>query len=105
MDGFHIKRIPEDKRNAFTGAGGGQPIPGEETFDVDDEIGPVRHDGFEKRLGASWHVLVQQNLAILVQDVEVHSAGMQIDAAVKLMLLGVESHEVSSSSLVFSLLP
>ena len=105
VDGFHIKRMPEDKRHTFTGAEVGQPIPGEETCDADDQIGPVRRDGFEKRLRASRHVPVHQNLAILVQDAEVHGAGMQIDAAVKLVLLGVESHEVSSSSLVFSPLP
>ena len=41
---------------------------------------------------------VHQDLAILVQDAEVHGAGMQVDATVKLVLFGVESHEVSSSS-------
>ena len=38
-----------------------------------------------------------QDLPILVQDAEVHGAGMQVDATVKLVLLGVESPEVSSS--------
>ena len=47
--------------------------------------------------GAGLHIAVQQDLAILVQDADVHAAGMQIDATVKLVLLGVESHEVSSS--------
>jgi hypothetical protein len=34
----------------------------------------------------------------VIQDTDVHGAGMQVDAAVKLMLLRVEAHEVSSSS-------
>jgi hypothetical protein len=33
----------------------------------------------------------------VVENTDVHGAGMQVDAAVKLMLLGVEAHEVSSS--------
>ena len=40
---------------------------------------------------------------ILVQDAEVHGAGMQVDAAVKLVLLRLESHEVSSFLLSESL--
>jgi hypothetical protein len=38
------------------------------------------------------------DLAVLIQDEEVHGAGVQVDATIKLVLLGVESHEVSSSS-------
>jgi hypothetical protein len=45
---------------------------------------------------------MQHNLAVTVQDTDVQGAGMEINATVKLMLLGVESHEVSSSpSVVF----
>jgi hypothetical protein len=40
---------------------------------------------------------MQHNLAVAVQDTDVHGAGMEINATVKLMLLGVESPEVSSS--------
>jgi hypothetical protein len=41
---------------------------------------------------------VQQDLSVLIQDAEVHAAGVQVDPTVKLVLLGVESHQVSSSS-------
>ena len=51
-----------------------------------------------KGSGAGWHVPVHQNLPSLVQDAEVHGAGVQVDATIKLVLLGVESPEVSSSS-------
>jgi len=92
MDRFHLERVPEDKRNPFARTEVGQPIPGEEAFDADDEIGPVGCHGFEKRFWASRHIPVDKNLAILVQDAEVHGAGMQIDATVKLVLFRVESH-------------
>ena len=105
VHGLHRKRMAKPKGHAVPGAEVGQPLPGEETCDADDQSGPGRRDSCEKRCGASRHVPVHQHLAILVQDAEIPGAGMQIDAAVTLVLLGGESHEVSSSSLVFSLLP
>jgi hypothetical protein len=92
MDRFHLERVSKDKRNPFARTELGQPIPGHEAFDADDEIGPVGRHGFEKRFWASRHIPVDKNLAILVQDAEVYGAGMQIDATVKVVLLRVESH-------------
>jgi len=40
---------------------------------------------------------MHENLATLGEDADVHRPGMQVDAAVKWVLGGVESHEVSSS--------
>jgi hypothetical protein len=97
MNSLHGEGMPEDKGNACTGAEVGEPVPGEETFHGHDEMLSIGCHGLEKRFWASWHVPVDKNLAILVQEAEVHGAGMQIDAAVKLMLFGVEAHEVSSS--------
>ena len=48
---------------------------------------------------------VQQDLPIPVPEAEGQGASVQVDATIKLVLLGVKSPEVSSSSLVFSLLP
>ena len=45
-------------------------------FDADDEILPVRRHGLEKRLGGRLHIAVQHDLAVLVQDAEVHGAGV-----------------------------
>ena len=76
-----------------------QPVPGEDTFDTDDDILAIGRDGLEKRFWGCWHVTVHQNLPNLVQDAEVHGAGVQVDATVKLVRLrGVKSHEVSSAS-------
>jgi hypothetical protein len=40
---------------------------------------------------------VLTDLSILVQDAEIQASGVEIDATIKLVLLGVESPEVSSS--------
>jgi hypothetical protein len=41
---------------------------------------------------------MHQNLPALVEDTAIHGAGMQVDAAVQWLLVGVTSHEVSSFS-------
>jgi hypothetical protein len=48
---------------------------------------------------------VHENLAALVEDTDVHGTGMQIDAAINLVRLGVESPEVSSSLACLRCLP
>jgi hypothetical protein len=40
---------------------------------------------------------MQKDLSVLMQDAEVHGAGMRVDATVEVVLLGVEAPEVSSS--------
>jgi hypothetical protein len=72
-------------------------VPGEEAFDADDEILPVGGNGFQKGVGGRLHIPVLTDLSILVQNAEIHASGVEIDATIKLVLLGVESHEVSSS--------
>src|ERR671923_252718 len=62
-----------------------------------DQLLPIGRDGLEKRLRAGWHVPMQQNRAVLVEDTGVHGPGMQIDATVKWVLVGGKAHEVSAS--------
>jgi hypothetical protein len=46
-------------------------------------------------------VAVEQDLIVLVQDAEIHGADMEIDATVRFVLFGVESHGVSSFLVTF----
>jgi len=39
---------------------------------------------------------VEQDVTLVAQDTDIQGAGMQVDPAVKWMLMGVGSHEVSS---------
>jgi len=89
--------MPEDKRDPFLGTQVSQPVPGEEAFDTDDQLLPIGHNGFEKGIWAGRHIVVHQDLPIPIYDAEVHRASVQVDATIKLVLLGVEAHEVSSS--------
>ena len=76
MDRLHIERMAQHKGKAFTGTEVGQPVPGKDTFDGDDEIVATRGNRLEQGLRAGFHVPVQHDLAILVQDTDVHAAGV-----------------------------
>jgi hypothetical protein len=105
MDGLHVEGMPEDEGNPFLRAEVGEPLPGEHAFNGDDNVGPIGRNALEKRLRAGFHVPMQHDLTVLVEDADVHGPGVQVDATVKLMWLGVESHEVSSSPCKFFPVP
>ena len=65
---------------------------------------PIGGHGLEKGVGSGFHIAVQQDFPVVAQNTDVHASGMQVDAAVKWVLIGVESHEVSSflGNLAFS---
>jgi hypothetical protein len=92
VDGLHVEGMAEDKGDLLSGAEISQPVPGEDTFDGDHEIVPVRRDNAEKRLGARAHVSVNEHGAALVQDTAVHGPRVQVDSTVVAMRLGIESH-------------
>ena len=74
----------------------GEPVPGEDALDGDDDVLAVRRDRFEEGPRVRGHVAMKQGLSTLVQDADVHRSGVEIDAAVVSMLLVVEVHEASS---------
>ncbi len=102
MDGLHVEGVAEDELDAFPAAQIGEPVPGEDALDGNDEVVAVGGDGFEERLGAAPEILLEQDLAFAVEEAQVHGLGVQIDPAVVLMGLGVESHGSSPERTVVS---
>jgi hypothetical protein len=51
----------------------------------------------EKSFGSGWHIPVEHDLTISIYDADIHRSGMQVDATVGFIYLGVESHWPSSS--------
>jgi hypothetical protein len=98
VNGFHIESVAQDKRDRFAGAEVREPVSGKDTFDRDDQILTIGGNGLEKRLRTGFHVAMEQELAVLAEDTYVHAASMQINATIRFVLLGVKSHEVSSSA-------
>ena len=89
---LHVEGVAEHELDAFVGTQIGKPVPGEDALDRNDEVFPKRRHGCQKRLRRRLHVLVQQDLAVAIQDAQIHGPGVQIDAAIVSMGLCVESH-------------
>jgi hypothetical protein len=57
----------------------------------------VRCHRLEKRFRPCWPVPVEQDRSRLVQDAEIHGAGVHVETTITLVRLRIESPEVSSS--------
>jgi hypothetical protein len=77
---------------ALLGTQVSEPIPVEDALRCDDQIFTERLDGFEEAGPVAGEVLVKQDVALGVQNAQIESAGMKVDPAVMLMLLGIEAH-------------
>ena len=56
----------------------------------------IRRHGVEKGLGTGWMVAMQERLARAIKDAQIHRSGVQIDTAVKSVLLLIEAHVMVS---------
>jgi len=92
VDGFHVQSMAEHEVDPFPAAQIGDPVPGEDALHGHHEIFPVWGDRSQQSIGICPVVPVQENLACLVHDAEEHRSCVQVDAAVELMLMRVESH-------------
>jgi len=97
MDGLHVEGMTEPEGNPLLSTEISQPIPGEHTFDTDDDLLALGRNDLEERFWRGWHVTVNQNLPSLVQDAQVHRAGVPVEATIQLVRLGVKSPAVSSA--------
>jgi hypothetical protein len=82
VDRPHEQGVAEDELDALPAAQIGQPVPGEDALGGDHEVVTVGRNGREKGLGAALQVLVEEDLALPVEDADVHGLCVQIDAAV-----------------------
>jgi hypothetical protein len=98
VERFPLERVPQDKRNPCLGPPVSQPGPGEETFNRDHPRFTRGGNRLEQRRRAGGQLARHHDLTVVVQNPDAHGASMPGDAAVKLVRLGVESPEVSSSS-------
>jgi len=96
VDGFHVQSMPQDEGDVFLGAEVSEPIPGEDTLYCDHNVLSVRRNGLQKGLRLGTDVSMEDYLSVMVQDAEIHGPGVEINATIVAVLLGVESHEVSS---------
>ena len=89
MDGLHVKGMTKHKRDTVFSTEVCKPVPGKHAFGREDDLIVVGGDGLEQRLWGGWHVTVEQCFTSLVEDTDIHGAGVKIDTAVKRVLFGV----------------
>lgn len=99
MDSLHVECMAQDEGDLLLGAEIGEPIPDEHALDGDDDILPVGLYGLKKGFRCGRVVFVEHDAVPLIQDTHVHGSGVQIDSAIKFVLVGVESHMASSFGL------
>src|SRR4029450_13764876 len=89
--------LPEHPGDPLFRPPAGEPGPGKETFDRHPQAVPRGRHGLEKRCRSGLQVAGHQDFSVMVHDTDVPAPSMQVNAAVKWVLFGVASHEVSSS--------
>jgi hypothetical protein len=99
MDSLHVECMAQDEGDLLLGAEIGEPIPDEHALDGGDDILPVGLDSPKKGIRRGLSVFVEHGVALLIQDAQVHGSGVQIDSAIKFVLIGVKSHMASSFGL------
>jgi len=92
MDCFHVQGVAQDKRNVFLCTEVGNPIPGEDTLNGNDNVFAVGSNGLQKYIRVRFDVTVQNDFSLCVENTEVHTLGVEINSTEKFVLLGVKSH-------------
>jgi hypothetical protein len=70
----------------------GEPIPGEHTFDANDEAGTVRCDGVQEGVGAGRQIAFEDSGAGMIENVREHAPCVQIDAGIECVRLLVKAY-------------
>lgn len=96
VNGAHVLGVAEDEIDPLVGKQVGEPVPGEHAFGPDDEVVSIRLDQAQENLGAGGNVAMTYHLPFGIEDTDRHGVGVQIDAAVKLVLLRLEFHGAGS---------
>jgi len=91
MAGLHGQGRAEDAREAFVSTQVGQPGPGDQPFDRDDEPRSRGRPDVQTGLWGRLPMTRHEKLAVLMEDADVPGTGMQVAAAVTLGLGGVPS--------------
>jgi hypothetical protein len=95
--------MSEDKWNALVVAEICHPVPGEDAFYSNDNILTIGSNGFEKGITVGFHVAMFPDLSFFIDDTDIHFSCVQIDSAVVLVLIIVESHGLPPLLILFGL--
>jgi hypothetical protein len=97
MEGFHVEGMPQPAGNPRLSPEISPPRPGEEAFDGHHEAVTRGCHSLEKRVRSRCHVAVHEDFPVTVHETDGQAPGLEVDPAVKLVWVGVATHEVSSA--------
>jgi hypothetical protein len=97
MDGVPGEGVSRDNGDGLCSAETGEPIPGAQACDGDDETLTVGRNGLEERCRRGVHRAGHQDLTSVAQEADGHGTGMPVDTTVQVVLVGGETPEVSSA--------
>src|SRR5215218_3480789 len=92
VDRFHVESMAEDKGDPLFAAQVGDPVPAEQALDGHRQVLSVGGEGLQQLLSITGQFPVDQGFALLVQNADIETAGVEVDTTVMNMLSGVESH-------------
>jgi hypothetical protein len=75
----------------------GNPVPAVHAFDANNQVIPEGIKKSQQRFRLSLDLLVQQYLALLVEDADIKAAGVQVDSTIMSVSAMVKVHESSPS--------
>ena len=96
VDGLPVQGVAPHEVHPFGRAQVRQPAPGEDALDGHDEALAVGGHDLEEGLRRGPEVLVDENLALGVEDADVHRSGVQSDPAPVPVRAAGESHRSPS---------
>ena len=92
VDGAHVEGVAEDEGDAVFPAQIANPVPGEQALDTDDDVGAIGSEGIEEDLLVGGNCRLADDVPGAVEDADGEEPGMEVDAGVELVRLGVEVH-------------
>ena len=84
--------MAEDEGDGLAGAQVGQPVPGEQALAADDEAVAEGGQRRQQLVGLRRHRPLADDGAAAVEDAQRQGSGVQVDAAVESVRVGVEAH-------------
>ena len=72
VDRFHVQRVAQDKENVLLATQIGKPVLGEDTLYGNPDVFSARRNRTEGTIAGASHVSVQQDLALRIQNTDVH---------------------------------
>jgi hypothetical protein len=92
VDKLHVQGVSQHEGNVVFGTAVGQPVPAKHALDTDDEVVPEGREGLEHAVEVAGELFVGDHATGLIENAQLKSSAVQINASVESVLAGVEAH-------------